>query len=203
MRGQGEDKKGDIDGEKVDISAVLKIHRQVNNGFNDRLMPILKGTNTDFRPLELGSPSPLLLDCGFPDLPIQVSVQRLVDKKLQVSHPFKISSIVNMPDCLRDPIAVFQSKTNTNSKVILTEMEENGVNFVVAVELNKFCGRINANSVRSLYPKDNIKDILLWHSVYNLAEHVNKEKFLNWLGKQQSNSADVTQLIKDTTKLLK
>ncbi|HUB61655.1 MAG TPA: hypothetical protein VL978_13170, partial [Puia sp.] len=90
-----------------------------------------------------------------------------------------------------------------NSKVILTDMEENGVNFVVAIELNKFCGRINANSIRSLYPKDNIKDILQWHSVYNLAEYVHKEKFLNWLGKQQSNSADVTQLIKDSTKLLK
>lgn len=174
----------------------------LNNAFNDRLLEIQSGVNTNFTPLDLGMPCELLRECGFPDLPIQMAVHRLVDKKLQINHPFSLVSIVNLPECLHDPIAVFQSKTRIDCKVVLTELMEKAVNIVVAIEMHKFCGKAKANSIRSIYPKDNIKDILRWVIEDGLLEYVHKQKFLNWLSKQQSNSADVTKLIKDCTKLI-
>ncbi|MRG44769.1 hypothetical protein GFS24_06570 [Chitinophaga sp. SYP-B3965] len=131
-----------------------------------------------------------------------MAVQRLVDKKLQSNHPFSLVSVVHMPEYLAEPIAVFQSKTRTDCKVILTEMEDKGINMVVAIEMNKLCGRREVNSVRSVYPKDNIRDILLWIAQDDLIAYANKEKILNWFCKQQSNSADVTKLIKDATKVI-
>ena len=107
-----------------------------------------------------------------------------------------------MPDHLAEPIAIFQSKTRNDCKVILTEMEDKGINMVVVIELKKLCGKQEVNSVRSVYPKDNVLDVLQWIAEYELLEYVNKEKILNWFCKQQSNSADVTKLIKDCTKVI-
>lgn len=58
------------------------------------------------------------------------------------------------------------------------------------------------NSIRSIYSKEDIKDILLWIVEDNLLEYVDKEKILNWMGKHQSHSDEVTRLIKDATKII-
>lgn len=153
--------------------------KQVCDAYNERLKVILNGTNGNYAPLELGNPSKELINCGIPDIPIQMSVQRLVDKKLQSNHPFSLASVAHMPDYLAEPIAVFQSKTRDDCKVILTEMENKGVNMVVVIEMNKLCGGMEVNSVRSVYPKDNIRDILQWIAQAGLLEYVHKEKILN------------------------
>lgn len=176
--------------------------KKINDEYNNRIRELILGANDNFRPIDLGKPSDILLGCGIPNLPIQMSVQRLVDKKLQTNHPFSLVSVVHMPEYLAKPMCVFQSKTKMDCKVILTEMEEKGVNIAIALELSKLCGNIEANSVRSVYPKDNIKDILKWISKDNLLEYCDKQKVLKWLGKQQSNSADVTRLLKDTTNIV-
>lgn len=176
--------------------------KEVCNAYNERLKIIINGTNNNYAPLDLGNPSKELINCGVPDIPIQMAVQRLVDKKLQSNHPFSLVSVVHMPEYLIAPIAVFQSKTRGDCKVILTEMEDKGINIVVVIEMNKLCGKQEVNSVRSVYPKDNIRDILQWTAQDRLLEYINNEKILNWFSKQQSNSADVTKLIKDCTKVI-
>jgi len=176
--------------------------KEICNTYNERLRCLQSGTNTDYTPIELGRPSKELIGCKIPDLPIQMSVQRLIDKKLQTNHPFSLVSVVHMPAYLAGPIAVFQSKTRIDCKVILTEMEDKGINIVVVIEVDKLCGKVKVNSVRSVYPKDNIKDILQWIVEDDLMEYFHKEKILNWFSKQQSNSADVTKLIKDCTKVI-
>jgi len=174
----------------------------LNDNFNARLRKIISGYNDDFNPLDLGNPSDILLSCGIPNLPIQMSVQRLVDKKLQTNHPFRLVSVTHMPDFLANPIAIFQSKTSASCKVILTEMEDKEINIVVPIEMNRMIGKSFVNSVRSIYPKDNIKDVLQWICEFGLLEYCEKNKILNWLDKQQSNSADVIKLIKDSTKII-
>lgn len=176
--------------------------KDICNVYNERLRIIVNGSNYDYSPLELGMPSKVLLECGIPDLPIQMAVLRLIDKKLQSNHPFSIASVAHMPEYLAEPIAVFQSKTRGDCKVILTEMDDKGINIVVVVEMKKLCGKLEVNSVRSVYPKDNIKDILQWIYQDDLLEYADKEKILNWFSKQQSNSADVTKLIKDCTNIV-
>ncbi|MBW8686064.1 MuF-C-terminal domain-containing protein [Chitinophaga rhizophila] len=187
---------------KKEESVLKPSIKDICNIYNERLRIILNGTNTDYTPLELGRPCKHLISCGTPDLPIQISVRRLVDKKLQANHPFSLVSVVHMPEYLDDPIAIFQSKTRSDVKVVLTDMEEKGINFVVAIELRRIQGKQEINDVRSVYPKDNILDVLRWIAEDKLMEYCNKEKILNWLGKQQSNSVEVTKLIKDCTKVI-
>jgi hypothetical protein len=175
----------------------------VNGNFNERLRPIINGANTDYNPLALGRPSQTLLNAGVPDLPIEMSVQRLIDKKLQANHPFRLVSVVHMPEFLSDPIAIFQSKTRLECKVVLTEMESESVNMVVVIEINRPKGSFLINDIRSVYPKDNIVDILRWIVQDGLLEYADKEKVLNWIDKQQSNSAEVTHLIEDAVKVIK
>lgn len=199
---------------KVDDSAVedfceqcmqhgagVDVIRVVNNIFNEQLRDIING-NADYKALDIGCPSSILLKCGVPNLLIQISAQRLVSKKMQSNHPFSLNSVINMPECISNPIAVFQSKTRANSKVVLTEMEEDGVNFIVAIEKERNFGEIEVNSIRTVFPKDNIKDILRWIGEEDLMEYCDKQKILKWLDKQQSNSADVAKLLKDCTNII-
>lgn len=185
-----------------EVDEVRATLRKINNAYNERLREILSGDNKNFKPLELGMPSLTLLECRMPDLPIQMAVKRLVSKKLQSNHPFKLITIVNLPEYLANPIAVFQSKTRCDSKVVLTEMEESGVNIVLAIEKERSLIDREVNDVRSIYPKDNIKDVLRWIAEDGLMEYCNKEKALNWLGKQQSNSAEVARLIESCTNIV-
>lgn len=147
--------------EKVDPFVTAKKElRRINNHFNLRLREIQSGENFNYTPLSLGRPGRVLLDCGMPDLPIEMAVTRLVDKKLQKAHPFSLVALVNMPEELNDPIMIFQSKTRGDSKVILTSLEHNNVNILIAIELNREKPDKQFNSIRSVYPKDNFRDIL-------------------------------------------
>ena len=167
------------------------ILKTVNNAFNERIKEIMSGSNQNYKPLELGKPCAILIAAGLPDLPIQMS-----------PHPFSLVSVVHMPEFLADPIAVFQSKTRGDSKVVLTDMQEKGINFVVAIQMEKLKGKMDVNDIRSVYPKDNVKDVLRWIAEDGLMEYCNKEKILDWFGKQQSISAEVTKLIGDSTKVI-
>jgi hypothetical protein len=183
----------------------IKFIKAANSIFNETLKPIIRGDIDGRTPLHLGCPSQLLLDNGFHNLPIEITVQRLTDKNVQENHPFSLTSVFDMPEHISNPIAIFQSETssNPNMKVVLTDMEHDGVNFALAIELNKDIRRSgNVNSVRSLYPKDNLRPVLRWIIEGVLVIYVNKQKFLNFLSKQQFVPADVTQLIKEAAKIV-
>lgn len=181
----------------------ISVIRSVCNTYNERLKEILAETNEDFSPLDLGCPSDVLLKCGVPNLPIQISVRRLVGKKNQQDHPFKLSDVAHLPDYINKPVAIFRSaSTIEDRKVILTEMECNGCAIVVILSPNCSYKGFNVNDIRSIYPKDNFAAILQWIVEHNLLEYANKQKILNWLSKQQSNSAEVEQLIEDATKII-
>lgn len=181
----------------------IAIIRGVCSTFNERLKELIKGTNNDFTPLDMGCPSDILLNTGLPNLPIQISVRTLIGKKHQSNHPFKLSDVTHLPEYISLPIAVFRSaSTEEDRKVILTEMQCNGCNIVVVISPNQTYKSYSVNDIRSIYPKDNFCAILQWVVDHNLLEYVHKEKFLNWLSKHQSNSDEVTQLIKDTAKII-
>ena len=77
---------------------------------------------------------------------------------MQGNHPFTLESVSNLLMAIQNPIAVFDSRTNKKSKVLLTELQYNGNNFVVALRLrNKGEGiDLEVNSIQSLYPKDRV-----------------------------------------------
>ena len=50
---------------------------------------------------------------------------------------------------------------------------------------------IQINSIRSIYPKDNVRDIVNWISRGDLLRYADKKKIEDWITQQRSNSADV------------
>ena len=184
---------------EYDYTIKLKI---LCDEFNRRLREIIRAEKINYKPIEFGMPSDILLSTGIPNLPIQMWEQRLVDKKLQKNHLFSLLSIVDMPDYIAKPMAIFRSKTKGNIRIIFTEMVEKGINFIIALELNKNKENVVINDIRSIYPKDNIREILRWIAEDNLMDYCDKQKILNWFSKQRSISAEVTKLIKDCTKII-
>lgn len=183
--------------------STISVIRGVCNTYNDRIKELLAGNRDNNKPLDLGCPGETLLSCDLPNLPIQISVSKLLEKKDQCNHAFKFIDILHLPEYIFSPIAVFRSSsTIEDRKVILTEMVCDGVNIIVVVSPNKIYNGFKINDIRSVYPKDNIKAILSWVVEHNLLEYCNKQKFLDWLGKQRSNSAEVTRLIEETAKVI-
>lgn len=177
---------------------------EVNDQFNAELQQQIEGTLPQGHIYQLGHPSEALQAAGIPNLPIELAASRLetkASKDYSSNHPFDLKNIQNLPQAISSPIAVFDSKTQPNSKVIFIELQQDGVNFVVAVKVHSqranYQRKININSIRSVYPKDYTRDIINWINRGDLLRWADKEKILNWLTQQQSNSADVDTPIKD------
>ena len=172
----------------------------INDRFNKELQQQIEGTLPQGHVYRLGNPNNLLRSAGIPDLSIELAASRLSLKASEVyenNHPFELSAVMNLPDAIQNPIAVFDSKTRAGSKVIMTELTDSrGKHFVVAMQTNipkNRYGRrtIQINDIRSVYPKDNVHDIVNWINRGNLLKWADKTKLRNWLTQQRSNSAEV------------
>lgn len=170
---------------------------EVNEKFNNELQKQIEGTLAKDHTYQLGRPSEILQSAGIRDLPIELRSSRLQDKALQTNHPFNLEYIKNLPQAIQNPIMVFDSTNIYGRKVILTEIQSNGINFVVVLGTTLKGRVIEINDIRSLYPKDNIQGIVDWINSGNLLKYVDKNKALKWVSKQQSNSAEVTNAIKN------
>ncbi|MBQ7471074.1 MAG: N-6 DNA methylase, partial [Prevotella sp.] len=186
----------------------IKIQRDyinnVNDVYNYELEMQIEGTLELRHIYRLGYPSDELLSAGFPPLQIEMLASKLKEKSdvnYEKEHPFNLYDVKGLPKALQSPIAVFDSLTKRNSKVVLIELEHEGVNFVVAVHLNSSVRRrgnyVEINDIRSLYPKDSVQSIIDWINNGSLMKYVNKNKALNWLTRLRSNSAEAADPIKN------
>lgn len=173
---------------------------QTNDRFNDELSRQIDGTLPKGHIYDLGMPSDTLLNAGLPNLPIEMAASRLSDKSMQENHPFDLSEIRNLPKAIQSPMAIFRSATHLGSFVVMTEIEHHGRNFVVAIQANRRKGRIEVNSIRSVYPKNN-NQIANWVTE-GLLEYADKKRMVEWLSKQRSNSADVRKLFNHATNII-
>ncbi|MDE6499177.1 MAG: hypothetical protein K2K83_00535, partial [Rikenella sp.] len=160
---------------------------EVNERFNDELQQQIDGTLPAGHVYRLGRPSSALLSAGIPDLPIELSATRLAEKanpEYASNHPFALEEVADLPRALAEPIAVFDSKTQPESRVILTELQHDGANFVAVLRVRKSDDvrklDIEINSIRSLYPKDRIGGIINWIN-NGLLRWVDKEKAAEFL----------------------
>lgn len=173
---------------------------EVNRKFNEELQQQIKGKLPKGHVYQLGKPGEALKSAGIPDLEIELIASKLslkASEAYESDHPFDLSAVMNLPDAMQNPVAVFDSKTQAGSKVIMTELTDvKGNNFVVAMRTNIPTGQygkrtIQINSIRSVYPKDNVRDIINWINRGDLLKWADKTKLRNWLTQQRSNSADV------------
>lgn len=179
---------------------------EVNERFNEDLQRQIDGSLPKGHVYKLGNPSRFLQAAGFPYLPIELRADKLATKaseKYKSNHPFNLTSVENLPQAIANPIAVFDSKTRIDAKVVLTELESNGDNFVVAIQVNRKVGNIEINSVRSIYPKDYVKDIYSWIND-GLLKWVDKKKATDFISNSSTpaNVDDKNSSFSSATKIV-
>ncbi|MVX36321.1 LPD38 domain-containing protein, partial [Myroides sp. LoEW2-1] len=172
----------------------------INDTFNSELEQLEKGTLPKGHIFKLGSPTRILQAAGIPNLPIELAASRLKNKSKQDNHPFELSEIKNLVIAVQNPLAVFDSSTQDGSFVVLTEIKKDNKNFIVAIEANKGLGKIEVNSVRSVYPRNNMQVVSAIND--NLTRYADKQKMREWFSKQRFNSADVKGLFSRASNLL-
>ena len=179
---------------------------EVNERFNEDLQRQIDGSLPKGHVYKLGNPSRFLQAAGFPYLPIELRADKLATKaseKYKSNHPFNLTSVENLLQAIANPIAVFDSKTRIDAKVVLTELESNGDNFVVAIQVNRKVGNIEINSVRSIYPKDYVKDIYSWIND-GLLKWVDKKKATDFISNSSTpaNVDDKNSSFSSATKIV-
>lgn len=167
---------------------------EVNARFNaelDRLIADPKGKN---RVLYLGFANKFLQEGGLVDAEIFLDFDKLVRKaneNYKSKHPFNLYEIYDLPIAVHEPIAMFKDTNGRNDgSIILTELENNGNNFVVAIKTSekKHKGNVvlEVNEVSTLHPKE-AKGIIYW-VINNKLSNVDKEKALSFIEALQSHS---------------
>jgi hypothetical protein len=173
----------------------------VNVRFNEELQRQIAGTLSGGHTYRLGYAGSILQSASIPNLPIELQASRLSDKSMQENHPFGLSEIRDLPRAIQNPLAVFRSATRIGSFVIMTEIEHQNKNFVVALEANKMQGKIEVNSIRSIHYRNSNTHIANWIGE-DLLEYAEKRRMVEWFSKQRYNSADVRKLFNHAAKIV-
>jgi antirestriction protein ArdC len=175
-------------------------NEDINRRFNEQLQRQINGTLPKGHTYRLGNAGEILQLASIPNLPIELQASRLTDKSMQENHPFNLSEVKDLPKAIQNPMAVFRSATHIGSYVIMTEIEHEGKNYVVALEANKKQANIEVNSIRSVHYRNSNVHIANWVNE-NLLEYADKKRMPEWLLKQRYNSADVKQLFRHAAKI--
>ena len=163
---------------------------QINQQFNNELQQQIDGTLPKGHIYQLGNPSEILQSAGIQDLPMELSAQRLKEKSEQANHIFDIADLKDLPKAINDPIAVFDSRTHKDSKVILTELQYKGNNFVAILRVDKKGELdIDINSINNLYPKDSVIGIYRWLDL-GLLQYCDKKKLTDFIAQSTDLIAD-------------
>ena len=103
--------------------------------------------------------------------------QMYVKEKDMGKHHLSVDELRKLPLALANPVCIAVSNRKGCVEVI-TDMEENGVNVLVAVQLDVASGSkyINVNRIASLYGKEKIEQLVKHPMLY-----VNTPKAHNWM----------------------
>lgn len=158
----------------------------VTERFQKELSLLEKGQKSNRR-MSLGMAGHILCMAGLANAEIMLDYDKILRKSSEHYknyHPFKVNDIKTLPMALNFPIAVFDSASRDGDKVILTELQKDDKNFVVAIrakqEPRKKGLLLDINEITTLFPKEE-KGIVKWINEKN-GRFYDKEKALNWLG---------------------
>ena len=111
--------------------------------------------------------------------PLDIVITRSEMHKVTVrKHHISRDELIKLPEMLSDPVCVLQSDTPGCVEVV-TEMKENGVNVLVAIQLDTGASKrksAKVNRIASLYGKENIRATLTHPRLY-----WNKAKARVWM----------------------
>lgn len=148
---------------------------EVNDRFNEQL-EVLNEKTANSTILSLGSPSNVLLSAGVIDKPMRLYGNKVIKKMKK--HGFSLSELRDLPRAVANPIAVFNNYGKDGSRSILTELQTEQGNFLVAIGLGNGTD-VEFNIVRSAFGKGKEQVVDWFNSSY--ATYINKEKALEYL----------------------
>ena len=182
------DNTGSFSSENADIRFRMDNDlEEVNRRFNEELERYQQGKMSKNEMFHLGLPNGVM-SIFLPNLPI-VMRQRVVNKGANKKHNVEVSSIINMPQKISEPIFVF--KKDDKSLSILSEMKDKiGRNVFVAFDLSSEIqdgGRyIEVNDVTTVHGR-RIENIIRPINENNSLQWVDKKKALEWFSSASPN----------------
>lgn len=173
------------------------VQNETNEKFNNELQQQINGTLPKGHVYELGNPSEVLLSAGLPNLPIEMAASQLAYKSSSGKHDFDLSEVMDLPNAISNPIAVFEYGDKKKAQNILTILEHNGDHFLVGMFIRPTVkGRVlEINSIRNVFPKNGVS-IVRWIAGGKLT-YADKKELLNFLDQQRTNYADVAFVLPD------
>jgi hypothetical protein len=102
----------------------------------------------------------------------------LLNKVTKELHAVPVEVMRQLPEALADPVAVFQSRTEPDALVVLTEFKENGNPVIAAVHLNvSGANALVVNRITSVYGKSRTTVADMFHES---PLYINNEKYRGW-----------------------
>lgn len=170
----------------------------INDTFNNELQQQIDGVLPEGHIYKMGKPGKILLSTGVPDLPVQMSATRLMQKATSYGHDFDLSEVKDLVKALQYPIAVFAYGNKTKAQNIIIPLQKDGKNFIVGLSLKPTVNgkTLEINSIRNVFPKNN-SEWLNWIS-QGKALYLDKEKIQALIDQQRTILADVDYLDLDS-----
>lgn len=170
-----------------------------NEKYNEEL-DALTQENADRMIFDLGTPSAYLKSAGVHSKPMKLYGSKIIKK--QKKHGFKLEELRNLPIAIADPIAVFDNHDEEGNRAILTELNTDAGNILVAISLGKGAD-IDFNIISSAFGKDTNK-IVNWINK-GFGKYYNKEKALEYLhlaapiaaASDNQELSDATKIVQD------
>jgi len=158
--------------------------------FDKQLQDLKNGNLPDSHVFNLGKPSEILQNCGFPPNDrIELAASRLRLKAGQGNHLFDIMDITGLDKALQNPVAVFEYGDRAKSQNIIANIKKYDKNFLVGVFFNQHRDGFEVTSIRGLFNRDNI-DWLRWIQQGKMI-YGNKDEIQVLAAQQRTNLADV------------
>lgn len=170
----------------------------INDTFNNELQQQIDGVLPEGHIYKMGKPGKILLSTGVPELPVQMSASRLMQKATSYGHDFDLSEVKDLVKALQNPIAVFAYGDKTKAQNIIIPLQKDGKNFIVGLSLKPTVNgkTLEINSIRNVFPKNN-SEWLNWIS-QGKALYLDKEKIQALIDQQRTILADVDYLDLDS-----
>ncbi|MDR1739127.1 MAG: hypothetical protein LBR45_00010 [Bacteroidales bacterium] len=171
----------------------LELLKDINARFNKELEQQINGTLPKGHIYKLGVPEDILGNYVYSS-EIELSATRLNEKSQYKRHVFELKEVLNLPQALSIPIAIFKYGDKNKALNIIIELQKNDKNFLVGLSLNPTVkGRkLEIHSIRNVFPKDNA-EWLNWIA-QDKSIYLNKEKIQVQISQQRMTSADVSYL---------
>lgn len=129
-------------------------------------------------PLTVGSTPYILERLGAKQLPIIID-QKIIRKILEEKHGIPVETVKQITNQLHDPVMVFDSATQANSLVVMTELQHEGKTIVAAIYLESEKAHHVVNEITTIHPRSNDHHFMNWIE-NGLLRYMNKKKSREW-----------------------